>query len=188
MVVQMLFCLPKEVTRPTIDQATMRRSLTPTSRPQAAMARLGPGLLLTPAIALALCGCAGLQQADVSSASLPEALRILAERHHVCGVAVAVIKHRQRDFVVSASTCVPTMTLHADSVFQAASLSKPVLVYADLKLLAQGKLDLDAPLMKYLPLGHRHQQKLLPAEHDLFRFSLLGKDPINLSCNTLHAG
>lgn len=111
--------------------------------------------LLLALIAIFLSGCAS---------SNPTTFKGLAQKHHVCGVAVAVIKNRQLDTIEYATGCAPALRLNSDSVFQAASLSKPVFAYAVLKLAAQGKMQLDAPVMSYLPHGYRHQFYPLNAE------------------------
>ena len=126
--------------------------------------RISARRALLPLISFILSGCASVPRSVPPTASLQETLTVLAERHHVCGVAVAVIKNRKLDTIESTAACSPAATLKADAVFQAASLSKPVFAYAVLKLVGQGKLALDAPVMKYLPLGYRHQFDPMKAE------------------------
>ncbi len=50
----------------------------------------------------------------------------------------------------------------ADTVFEAASLSKPVFAYGVLKLCESGLLDLDAPLSAYLPEPYMPDEPRLP--------------------------
>lgn len=121
-------------------------------------------LLLIPVVAVFLSGCASSSRIELTSMNLDEKLKVLATKHHVCGVAIAVIKNRNLDTMDYASGCQPTLDLNSDSIFQAASLSKPVFAYAVLKLVAQGKLELDAPIVKYLPQGYRHQFNPLKTE------------------------
>lgn len=117
-----------------------------------------------PIISIFLSGCASPNRTDPTSENLHATLERLAAKHHVCGVAIAVIKDRKLDSIDSATGCLPALTLNSDSVFQAASLSKPVFAYKVLKLVEQGKLELDAPVMQYLPQGYRHQFHPLEAE------------------------
>ncbi len=106
-----------------------------------------------------LSGCASSSRMEAMPGSLHDTLPALAEQHQVCAVAVAVIRHRQLAEVETATGCPSAPAVHAGSVFQAASLSKPVFAYAVLQLAAQGKLALDAPLAGYLPQGYRHQYR-----------------------------
>lgn len=129
-----------------------------------ALARQFSFLLLMPVVSMFLSGCASSSRIDLTSMNLDEKLKVLATKHHVCGVAIAVIKNRRLDSMDSASGCQPTLDLKSDSVFQAASLSKPVFAYAVLKLVAQGRLELDAPVVKYLPQGYQHQFNPLKVE------------------------
>jgi CubicO group peptidase (beta-lactamase class C family) len=79
---------------------------------------------------------------------LPELMR----RSGVPGVAIAVLKGGRTAWlggygVKNVKTNVP---VDENTVFEAASLSKPVFGYAILKLVEQGKLGLDVPLTAYL--------------------------------------
>ncbi len=55
----------------------------------------------------------------------------------------------------------------ADTVFESASLSKPVVAMAALGLRDEGKLDLDRPLSAYLPIVEDARAKLVTARHVL---------------------
>ncbi|MBA3248483.1 MAG: beta-lactamase family protein, partial [Pyrinomonadaceae bacterium] len=71
----------------------------------------------------------------------------------VPGLSIALLRDGElvwhRGFGVRNSVTKEPIT--DDTIFEAASLSKPVFAYAVLKLVESGKLDLDTPLNKYLP-------------------------------------
>jgi CubicO group peptidase (beta-lactamase class C family) len=84
---------------------------------------------------------------------LEETVARLLREGEVPGAAVAVVRGGRvawhKGFgVKNAETKEP---VDDSTVFEAASLSKPVFAYAVLKLVDQGKLDLDAPLSRHLP-------------------------------------
>jgi len=77
----------------------------------------------------------------------------LMQKGNVPGMSIALIKDGKtywtQGFGVKNAKTQQAVT--NDTVFEAASLSKPVFAYAVLKLVDQRKLDLDTPLSKYLP-------------------------------------
>ena len=120
--------------------------------------------MLLPLAALTLSGCATTDGTEAPDATVHGALDAAARRHHVCAAAIAVVRHGRLASTDAASGCSPAAAVTADSVFQAASLGKPVFAYAVLKLARQGHIDLDAPVMTYLPQGYRHRFDPLRAE------------------------
>jgi CubicO group peptidase (beta-lactamase class C family) len=88
-----------------------------------------------------------------SIAQLEKDIPDLMHQADVPGVAIAILRHGkpywQHNFgVKNTKTNEPVAD---DTIFEAASLSKPVFAYAVLKLVDQGKLGLDVPLSSYLP-------------------------------------
>src|SRR5580704_4516598 len=77
----------------------------------------------------------------------------LMKKDGVPGLSMAVIRDGKTTWVhgfgIKEATTGQAVT--TDTVFEAASLSKPVFAYGVLKLVEQGKIGLDVPLTTYLP-------------------------------------
>jgi CubicO group peptidase (beta-lactamase class C family) len=95
--------------------------------------------------------------ATAVAAQTPAGLRRLVPRvlrdGGVPGVSVALVRDGRVVWdsafgVKNAATCEP---VGSGTVFEAASLSKPVFAYAVLKLVDAGRIALDTPLVRYLP-------------------------------------
>jgi len=94
----------------------------------------------------------GVKKAELN-ARMEKLIPQLMKDGVVPGLSVLVIRGNrifwQRSFgLANVETKQPVTD---DTVFEAASLSKPVFAYGVLKLADTGRLDLDAPLVKYLP-------------------------------------
>ena len=81
------------------------------------------------------------------------------------GLSVAVVRDATIAWVAAfGRACVqPARAVTTETVFQAASLSKPLFAYAVRALVESGKLDLDAPLTEYLNDRSAGDDPLLPA-------------------------
>ena len=107
------------------------------------------------------------------SAIPTEKLLEFMEAAGVPGLAFSVIQNRQ---IISTQVIgiknaeIKDDPITEDTIFQAASLSKPVFTYGVLTLQQEGKLDLDKPLHDYLPLPEANeipQLKLITARQAL---------------------
>ena len=95
---------------------------------------------------------------ELPSTDLQTIVEREARYKQVCAVSYATIQAGKISNSGGASGCDHTRVPTDDSIFQAASLSKPVFAYAVLKLAQEGSLNLDAPLVSYLPQGYMHIQ------------------------------
>ena len=87
----------------------------------------------------------------VSCATLTQQMR----RSHIPDVAVAVFDHGKVESTFCSSS---GERLSPDSIFEAASLSKPVFAYGVIKLVQEKRLELDRPLSAYLDRPYEHEQ------------------------------
>jgi CubicO group peptidase (beta-lactamase class C family) len=96
---------------------------------------------------------AASHSADATITKLEMDIPELMKKGNVPGLAIAVIRKGKtswmRGFGVKETKTGVSVT--EDTIFEAASLSKPVFAYGVLKLVEQRKLGLDVPLTTYLP-------------------------------------
>lgn len=142
--------LPVSLDRPD-DEAEFAQIPGKSAQAEGAVPRAsGPGrrrLLVAGATLPLLASCAGglgRYRADAVAA--------LATRFSVCAAVYCLVKAGRAQPPVALSGChAPTAT---DTIFQAASLTKPLTALAVLRLVQAGVLDLQAPVSRYLPRGY----------------------------------
>ena len=93
----------------------------------------------------------------------------LAARLGVCAATYATLNAGKPNPPVAVSGCPSARPIPSDAVFQAASLTKPVIAFVALKLVRDGRLDLRAPVSRYLPDGYAHRQKPFGGPNDSSR-------------------
>jgi CubicO group peptidase (beta-lactamase class C family) len=112
------------------------------------------------------------QQLATHIAWLEDRIPRLMQEHRVPGVSIAVIQQRRlywaKPWGVRDARTQEPVTL--DTVFEAASMSKPIMTLSTLQLIRQGRLDLDVPLTRYL--GHDYLPDLSGQERITARMAL----------------
>ncbi|MCP5105160.1 MAG: beta-lactamase family protein, partial [bacterium] len=109
-----------------------------------------------------------VKQKTAPPLQLDKAIPALMEKADIPGMSMAIINNskivsRKVFGVKNTKTKTPVT---GDTLFEAASLTKPVLAYSALKLVDEGKLELDKPLYQYFEykdIQHDERYKLITA-------------------------
>lgn len=105
---------------------------------------------------------------EATLATVERLVPVLMKEHHVPAVSIALVRDRKVAFskawgVADARTGAPATT---ETLFEAASMTKPAFAYVAVKLAAEGKLDLDRPLAEIVELpsvpGQPELSKITP--------------------------
>lgn len=133
--------------------------------------------LVTSAITPFLSSCA----TNLSKFS-DEPIPALATRLGVCAATYVTFDAGKPNTPVEVSGCSSARHIDEAAIFQAASLTKPVIAFVALKLVRDGKLDLSAPVSRYLPKGYAHRKNPFGGanarEFDLVPATTLARIPV----------
>ncbi|UFH52979.1 serine hydrolase [Spirosoma sp. KNUC1025] len=93
------------------------------------------------------------QPIDLSVFEIDQSVKSLMDSTHVPGLSLAIIRNSKLYYSqgYGLTKADSSQRVTSATIFDAASLSKPVFAYAVLQLVEEQKLDLDKPLNEYLP-------------------------------------
>lgn len=103
---------------------------------------------------------------------------LLAKELGVCSADYVVLRAGLPEAPISVSGCAASAPPH-EAIFQAASLTKPVVAFAALRLVLDGQLDLNTSVAHHLPHGYKHFHSVLGRSpndpHDIVPASALAR-------------
>jgi CubicO group peptidase (beta-lactamase class C family) len=110
--------------------------------------------------------CAGAQTESIDSKNIDKSIVEILEGAGIPGFSLAIIEGGETTFVQTYGVKLEKSNELVDrkTIFEAASLTKPIVAYCAMKLVGQKRLNLDSPLYKYL--------EYTPASHD-FRYKTI---------------
>ncbi|MEL6253275.1 MAG: serine hydrolase domain-containing protein [Bacteroidota bacterium] len=90
---------------------------------------------------------------SIASDKLDQAIESIMEALEMPGLSIGIINENELIYheAFGVSNLETKLPVNKESIFEAASLSKPIFAYFAMKMVEKGKLDLDKPLYKYFP-------------------------------------
>lgn len=90
---------------------------------------------------------------SIKSDKLNQEIESIRKKLEIPGLSIAIINQHQVAYheVFGVSNAKSQEAVNKESIFEAASLSKPIFAYFAMKMVEKGKLDLDKPLFEYFP-------------------------------------
>ncbi|MCD4744886.1 MAG: beta-lactamase family protein [Bacteroidales bacterium] len=88
----------------------------------------------------------------ISSLTLDKTIPIIIDSADITGISIAVINDSKIKYIgaFGIKSIITNEAINQNTKFEAASLTKPILAFTAMKLVEEGKLELDRPLYQYL--------------------------------------